>query len=80
MEREVTCRALLELAAVLFGPTLDDNLLIGIELDSIAALAVKIAEEAVLPPAEGEIGHGRGDSDVDADISGGRFVAEAARG
>ena len=65
---------------MLFGPAFDYDFLVGVELDGVAALAVEIAEEAVLPSAEGEVGHGRGDSDVDADISRRSFVAEAARG
>src|SRR5438309_9986863 len=68
----------LELARVLFCPALNNNFLVGIELDRVAALAVQIAEEAVLPSAEGEIRHGRGNANVDADIARGRFVAEAA--
>src|SRR5260370_2729283 len=71
---------LLELAAVLFRPAFDDNFLVGIELDGVAALPVEIAEEAVLPSTEREVGHGRGNSNVDADISRGGFIAEAARG
>src|SRR5579863_2627484 len=63
-----------------FGPALDYYFLVGVELDSVAALAMEIAEEAVLPSAEREVGHGCGDSDVDADVAGGGFVAEAARG
>src|SRR5450432_550364 len=70
----------LEFSAVLFGPTFDDYFLVGVKLDRVTALAVEIAEETVLPSAEGEVGHGRGDSDVDADVAGGRFVAEAACG
>src|SRR5260370_23664439 len=73
-------RSILEFPAVLFGPAFDYYFLVGVELDGIAALAVEIAEEAVLPSAEGEVGHGCGDPDVDADVSRGRFVAEAARG
>src|SRR5258708_277324 len=73
-------RSILEFPAVLFGPAFDYYFLVGVELDGIAALAVEIAEEAVLPSAEGEVGHGRGDSDVDADVARGSFVAEAARG
>src|ERR1039458_9526859 len=73
-------RSILELAAVLFGPAFDDNFLVGVELDGVAALAVEIAEKTILPSAEREVSHGRGDADVDADISRGRFVAEAARG
>src|SRR5260370_26268482 len=70
---------LLELAAVLFRPAFDDNFLVGIELDGVAALPVEIAEEAVLPSTEREVSHGGGDSNVDADISRGGFIAEAAR-
>src|SRR5437660_6442532 len=70
----------LELAAVLFGPAFNYYLLVRVELDSVAPLAVEVAEEAVLPSTEGEVGHGRGDSDVDADVARRRFVAEAARG
>src|SRR5712671_1678912 len=69
----------LEFPAVLFGPAFDYDFLVGVELDGIAALAVEVAEKAVLPSAEWEIGHGRGDSDVDTDISRRGFVAEAAR-
>src|SRR5258706_15162984 len=63
---------------MLFGPAFNYDLLVGVELDGVAALAVKIAEEAVLPSAEREVSHGRGDADVDADISRGSFVAESA--
>src|ERR1700692_706930 len=70
----------LELARMFFGPAFDYDFFVGVELDGVAALAVEVAEETVLPSAEGEVGHGRGDSDVDADVAGGRFVAEAARG
>src|ERR1035438_800814 len=73
-------RSILELAAVLFGPAFDDDFLVSVELNGIAALPMQIAEEAVLPSTEREVGHGRGDSDVDADVARGRFVAEAARG
>src|ERR1700719_1802352 len=74
------CNPWLEFAAVLFGPAFNYYFFVGVELDGIAALAVEIAEEAVLPSAKGEVGHGRGDSDVDADVASGRFVTEAARG
>src|SRR5437667_5032028 len=69
-----------ELARVFFCPALDYNLHLGIKLNRIATLPVHNPKEAVFPSAEREIGHGRGDSDVDADVSGGRFIAEAARG
>src|ERR1700691_3733943 len=61
-------------------PTFHYYFFVGVELDGVAALAVEIAEEAVLPSAEGEVGHGRGDSNVDANVSRRGFVAEAASG
>src|ERR1700693_2561735 len=73
-------RSILKLAAVLFGPAFDYDFFVGVELDGVAALAVEVAEEAVFPSAEREVGHGRGDSDVDADVAGGGFVAGEARG
>src|SRR5260370_33906886 len=69
---------LLELAAVLFGPAFDDNFLVGIELDGVAALPVVIAAEAVLPSNEREVSHRRGDSNVHAAISRRRFLPEPA--
>src|SRR5580704_6938026 len=68
-----------ELPAVLLRPAFDDNFLVGIKLNRVPALSVKIAEEAVFPSAEREIGHGRGDSDVDANIACGRFIAKTSR-
>src|SRR3982751_5695404 len=70
----------LELARVLLGPALNHNFLVGVKLDGVPALTMEIAEKTVLPPAEREVGHGRGNSDVDADVAGGRLVAEPARG
>src|SRR5579863_2480645 len=78
--RPGTKKAALEFAGVVFGPAFDDHFFVGVELDGVAALAVHVSEEAVFPSTEREIGHGRGDADVDADVSGGGFVAEAARG
>src|SRR5215472_10250813 len=80
--RENPCQSvarILELSRVLFGPALDYHFLICVELDGVAALAVEIAEEAILPSAEGKVGHGRGDADIDADVAGRGFVAETAR-
>src|SRR5947209_5771093 len=37
----------LELAAVLLRPALDDNFLIGIELDRVAPLSMEVSEEAI---------------------------------
>src|SRR5438477_7176323 len=70
----------LKLSRVLFGPALDDYFFLGVELDGIAALAVHDSEKAVFPAAEWEVRHGRGDADIDADISGGGFIAKAAGG
>src|SRR5690242_5092125 len=68
----------LELPAVLPRPALDHNLLIGVELDGIVALGMHSSEEALFPAAEGKVGHGRGHSDVDADVARRRLVAELA--
>src|SRR5690348_2534499 len=70
----------LELAAVLFCPALNNNFLIGIELNGVATLPMEVAEKAILPAAEGEICHRRGYADVNSDIAGGRLVAESPRG
>src|SRR4051794_35470858 len=70
----------LELAGPLAGPALDDNLLVCVEVDRVVGLAVEDAHEAVFPATEGEVGHRRGDTDVDADVAGGDFVAEATGG
>ena len=69
----------LELAAVLLRPALDNNFLIGIELDGVATLPVEIAEKTILPTAKRKIRHGGGHADVDSDIASGRFVAESPR-
>src|SRR6516225_2045216 len=71
-------RACSELAGLLSGPAFDNDLGFGVELDRIFALGMKNAEETFLPAVEREIGHGGGDADVDADVAGGRFVAEFA--
>jgi hypothetical protein len=39
---------------------------------------MEVAEEAIFPTAEGEKRHGGGDANVDADVTGGGFVAELA--
>src|ERR1700740_3458118 len=68
-----------ELARFLARPALDHNLRFGEELHGIASLGVQNAEEALIPAGDRKIGHRRGDSDVDANISRRRFVAEPAR-
>ncbi len=70
----------LEFARPLAGPAFDDDFFVGEELDGVAALRVHDAEEAAFPSGEREVGHGRGDADVDADVAGGDGVAELARG
>src|SRR5215467_3444567 len=66
----------LELPTMLFGPALDHNFLVGVELDRIATLSMQIAEEAVLPSAEWKIRHRRGNSDIDPNVAGWSLVAE----
>src|SRR5437588_7764135 len=81
--REDSCESVagfLELAAVLFGPALNNNFLIRVELDGVSSLPVEVAEKAVLPTAEREICHRRGHPDVDSDVASWRFVAESPRG
>jgi len=65
---------------VFFGPAFNDNFLLGIELHGIATLPVHHAEKAVFPSTEGKIRHRSGYADVDANVSGGSLVAEAAGG
>ena len=60
-------------------PAFDNHFLVSIELDRVPSLRVQVAKEAALPPGKGEICHGRGNSDVDPDIAGRRFMAESAR-
>src|SRR6267142_3642052 len=75
-----TCPVGSEFTRMFFGPAFDDDFLVGVELDGVASLAMHVAEEAVLPSTEGEVGHGCGYADVDADVSGRGFIAESARG
>src|SRR5271168_1753447 len=69
-----------ELAGFLAGPALYYDFGFGEKFHGVPALAVEDAEETFFPAAEGEIGHGSGDADVDADVAGGGFVAEATGG
>src|SRR5581483_10273507 len=68
-----------ELPAVLAAPALDNNFLVGVELNGVTSLAVHGPEEAFLPATEGKIGHRGGHTDVDADVSRRRLIAEFAR-
>ena len=67
-----------ELPSVLVYPSLDDDLLIRVKLYGVTSLSVQIAEETVLPSSEWEIGHGRGHSDINADVACRGFVPESA--
>src|SRR2546425_10462943 len=49
-------------------PPGDDDLALREEPDRVAALWMEVPEERVLHPAEREVGHRGGDSDVDADV------------
>src|SRR5579863_9282644 len=73
------CR-LLKFSRMLVAPAFDDHFFVGIELDGVASLCVHVAEETAFPAGEGEIGHGGGYADVDADVSCRGFVAETAGG
>src|SRR5438067_9075631 len=60
----------------LLRPALHHHLLLRVEVDRVAPLRVEVAEEAVLPAAEREVGDGGGDADVDADVADAGLVAE----
>src|SRR5262249_52484620 len=64
---------------MLLAPTLDNDLLLGIELDCIATLSVHDTEEALFPSAKREIRHRCGYSNINADVPCWRLIAEAAR-
>ena len=50
-----------------------------VEADAVRARRVQVAEERLLPAAEREEGHRRGDADVDAEHAGLRSALERAR-
>src|SRR5687768_7323916 len=60
-------------------PAADDDLLLGVEVDGIAAVRLRVAEERLLRAAEGEERHGRGDADVDTEHGRVDAVAVLAR-
>src|ERR671922_977632 len=68
-----------EFAGFLARPALDHDFGFGEKFNGVASLPVKNAEKAFFPSAEGEIGHGRGNPDVDANVACRRFVTELAR-
>src|SRR5947209_20491887 len=74
------CLCYLELARFLATPAFHHNFGFGVELHAIFALAMENAVKAFFPAAEREIRHRRGDADVNANVSGGSFVAEFSRG
>ena len=59
-------------------PALDQNFLVGEELDAVQPLTVQVAEEQLFLPAEGERRRRRRHADVDADIAGADAVLEFA--
>src|SRR5256886_15677007 len=67
-----------ELPSVLVYPSFDDDFLIRVKLYRVASLSMQVAEETVLPSSEREIGHGRGHSDINADVACRGFVPESA--
>src|SRR2546421_11598846 len=77
--RNFALRAKLEFAGMFLCPALDDNFLVGVELDRVATLPVHVAEEAVFPATIREVRHRRGNADVDANISSRRVMTGAWR-
>src|SRR5262249_54012491 len=71
-------RFFLEFARVFLGPSFHYDFLVGVKFDGVAVLAVHVTKKAVLPSAKGEVRHGSGHADVDADVSRGRLVAKSA--
>jgi hypothetical protein len=51
---------------VLVWPGLDHDLLVRVKLDGVTSLSMHVAEETVFPSTEREIGHWRGNTDIDA--------------
>src|SRR5690242_4860930 len=61
------------------APSLNDDFLVGIELDRIATLGMHDAKEAIFPAAEGKIRHRCGYADVNADVPGRGLVTKFSR-
>ena len=61
-------------------PAAGDGLLAGEEVEPVDAVGLGVAEERVLPAAEGVVGDGNGDGHVDADHADLHLVLEAAGG
>src|SRR4029079_9995234 len=72
-------------------PARDRDLLVGVELDGVAAVDLEVGEDAVARAAqradessagaaEGEVGHRGGDADVDLEHRGSRMARDLARG
>src|SRR4051812_43967952 len=61
-------------------PARNRDLLVGVELERIAAVCLQIPEETVFRAAEGEICHRGGDADVHANHRRGGLLAELAGG
>src|SRR5690606_8881911 len=59
----------LELSRPVAAPPFDDDLLLRVELECVAALAVQVSEEASPGSAEREEGHRGGDAHVDSNVT-----------
>jgi hypothetical protein len=72
--------AALEFSRFLPRPTLYNYFRFGIELYCVASLPMQNTEKTIFPSTEWEVRHGRGDANVDADISRRRLVTEFSCG
>jgi hypothetical protein len=79
-EYDAVATSALEFAGFLPGPALNHDFGFGVELDRVFALGMHDAEEAFFPAVKGKIGHRGGNTNVDAYVSGRRFVTEFTRG
>src|SRR5262249_52892911 len=69
----------LKFPAPVLRPALGDHLLIGIELDGVLALRVKVSKETGLPPADRKVGHRRRYSDIHPDVTRAHLVPKLPR-
>src|SRR5215203_2927199 len=71
--------AVSELPAPCRRPSLDDDFLLGEQVDRVTPVRVEVAEEALLPARERKVRHRRGDAHVDPDVADARLVTELPR-
>lgn len=69
-----------DIAYAIAEPTRGDDFLPHVKLHAFATLDVQVAVKGIVPAGEGEQGHWRGDTDVDADHAGFDAMLEFARG